>query len=208
MITANWNAVFDDATVRDEYGNIYDGTGMWAAKRNFEDGELGYHAGIDNDYAYYNADTGVAGVTLNDAVREGVTSYVDPGLQAFSHSNLSYDFDWESDIWRNQGAIGGCRLYFTLVGDYSGVADVLIATWNDEITPEIIAGQSGLVEIWKEQLSFDGRPAFSGQVSGQGFPIGSEDLGKSFEVLLLALDGNGNEVGYVIVPVTLPASAG
>jgi hypothetical protein len=130
-------------------------------------------------------------------------------MQVFSYSNLSYDVEWQSNWLGNQDAIGGCILQFSLTGDYSNVSEVLIATWSDAITPELIAEQDRLVEIWKEQLSFDdSRPAFGGQINGHGFPVSRDDLGKYFEVLLLALDGKGDKIGYVIVPVTLPASAG
>jgi tetratricopeptide (TPR) repeat protein len=125
-------------------------------------------------------------------------------LKQYSYSNLSYSFDWTSDFWRDQDALGGCDLLFDISGYTSEVSDVLIATWGESFSLEQIHTEAEFwPPIWKEEDLGIG-DSFDGEVA-VGFPIELDILGTNVNVLLLALDKNGNAIGYVIIPVTIPA---
>jgi len=69
VYSVNWHEVFDDNTELDEFGNIYDGTGLWAAKRYINESltfHIGIHDGVRNDWAVYGFDGGVS-VRLDEA---------------------------------------------------------------------------------------------------------------------------------------------
>jgi len=134
------------------------------------------------------------------------------GLIEYSYSNLSYEFDWTVDYLGNQDALGGCILNFTLVGDLDDVAAVLIAIGTPVPSLSIDTVKEMALEmpkLWKNEnwVNHVSEP-FDEAVLGQGFPIMDDDLGVSGDVLLLALNHECEAIGYVLVPVSLPATAG
>ena len=129
-------------------------------------------------------------------------------LKQFGYTDFSYSFEWgeDSQVARyNAGAIGGCFLNFSLTGAASDVADILIANWKtgNWSGAEIQRESERYIPIWKEEVG-GGRHTFDGRAS-VGFPIGPERLGELEEVLLFALDNNFDAVGYIIVPIQIPA---
>jgi len=137
----------------------------------------------------------------------------DDELKVFTYSNLIYTFEWEIGWLSNEDALGGCRLTFDLVGDYSDAVAVLIAAGTNTISwaPENIQEQIDLIiPKWKNANVVSGRSQaqFNGKMSGSGFPIDEAELGITGNVLCLVVNSDCEVIGYVLVPVTIPATAG
>jgi hypothetical protein len=130
-------------------------------------------------------------------------------LTEFSYTNLSVSFEWARDIWGNQGALGGCTPSFQLVGDIANVRVVTISfiVLGDMTNDYFERALSSETDRWKEiKENWDGGdPAFSGYVSGYGFPIEPHELAKMKTVLSFVIDADCNIVGYVLIPVTIPS---
>ncbi len=137
----------------------------------------------------------------------------DDEINTFTYSNLSYTFEWEIGWGSNENALGCCQLTFDLVGDYSDAVAVLIAAGTNTIswTPENIQEQIGLIiPKWKNANVVSGRSQaqFNGKMSGSSFPIDEAELGITGDVLCLVVNSDCEPIGYVLVPVTIPATAG
>ena len=127
-------------------------------------------------------------------------------LTEFGYSGLGVSIEWE-DNWRgNTGALGGYWLSFTLVGDIRDVAAVLI--WSRHPSPwdRSDLGQriSTAVSVWSDSIDLS-YSTFVGEISS-GFPVRENELGTCVDVLLVALNSEGSAVGYVVVPVSIPAA--
>ena len=130
-------------------------------------------------------------------------------LKEYSYSNLSYSYVWEPDWLGNQNAIGGCFPEFDLIGDFSDAADMLIGygalvnNWSVESIQEQV---DSITQIWKNANIIGGRGEFDGTAHVGGFPVYSDSLGTSGDVLCILLNDNCDAIGFVLIPVTLPIS--
>ena len=108
----------------------------------------------------------------------------------------------------NEGSVG--QLNFSYAWDTtqipaslgSRIYTALIAGWNqDGFTDEdILSGASTWEDIWKNGGSLWKDCPYS----RNAFPVWEDDLGTTQQVLLYALDQDGNVVGYLILPISVP----
>lgn len=111
-------------------------------------------------------------------------------------------------VGHNEGSVG--QLNFSFEWDTtqipasldSRIYTALIAKWNqDGFTDEdILSGASSWEEIWKNEGSLWKDYPYS----RNAFPVWEDDLGTTQQILLYALDQDGNIVGYLILPISIP----
>ena len=124
----------------------------------------------------------------------------DSSLIKFGYSDLVLDFAW--DIW-------WCHIMFTITGDTSNVAGVFISghTSGSEFSNDEIIDMAKWASFEHLELS-DGR--YDGQSNdghiSDGFQIEDIGSGNSGQILFFVIDTNRDIIGYVIIPVTVPAS--
>ena len=138
------------------------------------------------------------------------TVSVDPkGLKKYSYTKFNYTFEWgeKSHLAQiNKNAVGECILSFKVEGDLTGITAVRIANWQqNSFTEDAIKNITDkMVSAWKQSSQKLPDHKFDG--NGQyGFPVNEDMRGKTFEVLLIALDKDLNPLGYIIVSVKIPA---
>lgn len=109
----------------------------------------------------------------------------------------------------NEGSVGQLSFHYTwetetIPGDLrETIQTALIATWAPEgFSEEEIFQFAGMYEeIWREEGSlWKDYPNSNG-----AFPVWEDDLGTTTQVLLYALDDQADVVGYLILPITIPA---
>ena len=109
----------------------------------------------------------------------------------------------------NEGSVGQLSFHYTwetetIPADLSEtIQTALIATWAPEgfAGEEIVQFAEMYEEIWREEGSlWKDYPDSNG-----AFPVWEDDLGTTTQVLLYALDDQADIVGYLILPITIPA---
>ena len=109
----------------------------------------------------------------------------------------------------NEGSVGQLSLHYTWETETvpadlrETIQTALIATWAPEgFSEEEILQFAGMYEeIWREEGSlWKDYPNSNG-----AFPVWEDDLGTTTQVLLYALDDQADIVGYLILPITIPA---
>ncbi len=124
--------------------------------------------------------------------------------------NVSYLFsDDEMMIDSNDGSIGGMEISANVMGP-ENVGTVLISLWGDDISEmpkdELNAEVFRLVNIWKDQLTFDKKLSFPYRLY-TAHPVYEEDLGQKTEVLLIGMGTDATPVAYKILKGKIPKVA-
>jgi hypothetical protein len=128
-------------------------------------------------------------------------------LNRFGYRDLTVRFVWDNFILENQ--IGWYELHCTITGDMSRVANILIGsssvqTWTDAA---ILNAAEWVITAWRRQIELPHSLGNDNRVHNRAF-IMPEDLGRSGYSLVFVLDEYYEPLGHVLIPVTIPSTAG
>ena len=119
--------------------------------------------------------------------------------------NISWSYEKDPQIGKkpgNEGAVGGMRIACDVISPDNTV-DIRISTWKSGMftESEIKDNIEHMIQIWKAIPVYERSVPFH---TNSSFPVWDKDLGKTYNVLFLGLDINGDCTGYAVLPVKIP----
>jgi hypothetical protein len=129
-------------------------------------------------------------------------------LNQLGYSNLHFEIDTEYARQNYPEALWLHSILFDLTGDISGVSLVYSGGWQEPgywSDANIVAAAERAHADLRQGNGFGS--GFFFNPAGGGILIDEYELGKDYEALWLVFSVDGEVLGHVITPVTIPASA-